>query len=393
MYQLCPGHSSPPLTSVFDCSLWMVNKHLARAEGAAAKPVQGIQDSQSGQLVQQRQQQQQQLTAFDVTMAFQDSVAGQSGRALHKPFSAQGLQLVLAPAAEAVKLYRQASQHNKQAGMSNISKQVINKSNAAMQPSNCTSVLSWILAAYELQLPNAAHVPNWAKNIASNFQQLSNSSSLAQLPVDLLLAVCDELAVISTQQQLQHKASVRQVMHRRTGHATCKEWEQMGGAWVQVYELFCSNTTCSGHMLRRTTNWFEGKEKVHLMGSVCCNQPQVNQYTDFTWSDSFKLPLCLSNLNNIKFERVHVVDDVIIKGDVCGDKSNENEAVGARDGRLQQDLTLSHEVKAVAGVRAVCHGDLAPTTLESVARTMDRRLGGQAVDAFVAEFSNLGCDA
>lgn len=129
------------------------------------------------------------------------------------------------------------------------------------------------------------------------------------------------------------------------------------------------------------------------MGSVCCNQPQVNQYTDFTWSDSFKLPLCLSNLNNIKFERVHVVDDVIIKGDVCGDKSNENEAVGARDGRLQQDLTLSHEVKAVAGVRAVCHGDLAPTTLESVARTMDRRLGGQAVDAFVAEFSNLGCDA
>ena len=45
-----------------------------------------------------QQQQQQQLTAFDVTMAVQDSVAGQSGRVLHKPFSAQGLQLVLAPA-------------------------------------------------------------------------------------------------------------------------------------------------------------------------------------------------------------------------------------------------------------------------------------------------------
>ncbi len=274
MYQPCPAQSSPPLTSVSDCSLCLVNRQLARAEGAAAKPVQGIQDSRAGQLVQQ--QQQQQLTAFDLSMALQVPTADQSGRALHKLFSAQGLQLVLAPAAEAVKLYRQASQHNKQAEMSNISKQVINKSNAAMQPSSCKSVLSWILAACELQLPNAAHVPNWAKHIASNFQQLSNSSSLAQLPVDLLLAVCDELAIISTQQQLQHKATERQLMHRRTGHATCKEWEQMGGAWVQVYEFFCSKSTCGGHLLRRTTNWFEGKEKVHLRGSVCCNQPPVN---------------------------------------------------------------------------------------------------------------------
>jgi hypothetical protein len=234
-----------------------------------------------------------------------------------------------------------------------ISKQVVNKSNAAMQPSNCVSVLSWILAACELQLPNDGHVPNWARNIASNVQQLSKSSSLAQLPVDLLLAVCDELAIINTQQQLQHKSSERQLMQRRTGHATCKEWEQMGGAWVQVYEFFCSKATCTGHLLRRTTNWFEGKEMVHLRGFICCNQPPVNQYTDFTRTDSFKLPPSLSNLNNIKFERIHVIDDVITDADVSGDNSSKNEADGAHDGTLQQDLTLSHEAKTVTGVRPV----------------------------------------
>jgi len=249
-------------------------------------------------------------------------------------------------------------------------------------------VLSWILAACELQLPNAARVPKWAKNIASSFQELSNSASLAQLPADLLLAVCDELAIISTWQQLQQRTTEQRLMHRRTGHATCKEWEQTDGAWVQVYEFFCSKPACYGHLLRRTTNWFEGKEKVHLRGSVCCNQPPVNQYTDFTRTDSFKLPPSLSNLYNIRFERVHIIDDVIIDGDVCGDKSDEVTADGAHDGRLQQDLTLSHEAKAVAGVWAVCRDDLAPTTLESVARTLDRRLGDQAVDAFVAEFKD-----
>ncbi len=104
--------------------------------------------------------QQQQLTALDLSMFLQVPTADQTGRALHKFFSAQGLQPILVPAAEAVKLYKQASQHSKQAEMSNISKQIINNSNAAMQPSSCKSVLSWILAACELQLPNAAHVPN-----------------------------------------------------------------------------------------------------------------------------------------------------------------------------------------------------------------------------------------
>lgn len=361
------------------------NKPPARIAGATAKPVQSPQDSGCRHLVQQ--QQQQQLTAFDFSMPLHIPTAYQSGRALHKLCRAQGSQLVSALAAEAVKLYRLASQHSKQAEMSNISKHIINKSNAAMQSLNCVSVLSWILAACELQLPNAAHVPNSAKYIASNFQQLSNSSSLAQLPVDLLLAVCDELAIISTRQQLQHKATERQLMHRRTGHATCKEWEQMDGAWAQVYEFFCSKPTCNGHLLRRTTNWFEGMEKVHLRGSVCCNQPPVNQYTDFTRTDSFKLPPSLSNLYNIRFERIHVFDDVNINGDICGDNSSENKVHGAHDGRLQQDLTQSREAKAVAGVWTVCHDDLVPTTLKSVARTLDRRLGDQAVDALVAEFS------
>ncbi len=177
-------------------------------------------------------------------------------------------------------------------------------------------------------------------------------------------------------------------MYRRTGHAACKEWEQMDGAWVQVYEFFCSKPTCRGDLLRRTTNWFEGKEKVHLRGSVCCNQPPLNQYTDFSRTDSYQLQPSLSSLYNISFDCIHVIDDVIINGDVCGGESNGNTADGAHYGRLQQDLTLSHEGKAAAGVWPVCRDDLAPTTLKSVARTMDRRLGDQAVDGLIAEFRN-----
>jgi len=60
------------------------NRQLACAEGAAAKPVQDIQDSRSRQLVQQQQQQQQMLTAFDLSKALHVSTAGQSTRALHK---------------------------------------------------------------------------------------------------------------------------------------------------------------------------------------------------------------------------------------------------------------------------------------------------------------------
>ena len=131
-------------------------------------------------------------------------------------------------------------------------------------------------------------------------------------------------------------------------------------------------------------------EKVHLRGSVCCNQPPVNQYTDFTRTDSFKLPPSLSNLYNIRFESIHVIDDVNINGDVCGDNSSDNKVQGTHNGRLQQDLTQSREPEAVASVWTVCHDDLVPSTLKSVksvARTLDRRLGDQAVDALVAEFS------
>ena len=133
--------------------------------------------------------------------------------------------------------------------------------------------------------------------------QFQDSPQLLQLPADLLIAVIDDLAALNLQQEEERTAAAQQLLSKRTGFASCKEWEQADASWVQVYDFFCNKGECKGHQLRRTTNWFEGKEKVHLRGRCCCNHRPMDQYVDFR---AEKLPSCIAHL---LLERIHVVDN------------------------------------------------------------------------------------
>ena len=215
----------------------------------------------------------------------------------------------LSSAQQAVDLHKLASQLGCCSIMRKCDTQIITHAQTMPRGFSYAAALPWILAAHTLDVAGPDQL--WAKNIAASYSRLRGNPLLQMLPKQLLYCVMMQLATINRQQKLQHVSTMWDLVHTRSGRATCKETETCDGSSVQLYHFFCDQTDCRGHELRRTTTGWEEPKEVQLQGSCHCNHACVSHTDQCGKGQEEGLPKCMSNIH---FEQICAVDDNILEG-------------------------------------------------------------------------------
>lgn len=110
------------------------------------------------------------------------------------------------------------------------------------------------------------------QKIACNSQRYCCCPELYNVPANILGPALMAIGALHKAELIKLQADVHHLVQIRTGRATCKVYMQLDGSKFVVYEFFCHELTCQGHVLRRVTSGVAPHNWVKIEGSWECNK-------------------------------------------------------------------------------------------------------------------------